>query len=297
MQLKNLEIDLLRTFVEVAYTRNFTRAAERLNRVQSAVSSQIKRLEELAEARLLDRTRRSVKLTKEGEVLLEYAERMLRLNDAALSDLGFGIIEERVRIGVADCTTHFITLALTRFAQTHPNVQVDIYCDRSRKIVDTYDAGDLDLAVVIQDRAKPSGEAVRREPLVWAAVEGSDAMSRNPLPLAIFEPGCPLHAAAISALDRAGRRWRTAYTSPGRDGLLVAIRAGLAITIAPASAMEQGLMPVAPHYGLPELPDMTIALMLSERTLTTSGTALADVIRETLKEPAPVREFARAIAV
>ena len=297
MQLKNLEIDLLRAFVEVAYTRNFTRAARRLNRVQSAVSSQIKRLEELTEARLLDRTRRSVKLTREGELLLEYAERMLRLNDAALSDLGFSKFKERIRIGVADCTTQFVTLALARFAQTHPNVQVDIYCDRSRKVVDAFDAHDIDLAVVIQDPAKPNGEEVRREPLVWVAVEGSDVVSRNPLPLAIFEPGCPLHTAAINALDRAGRRWRPAYTSPGRDGLLVAVNAGLAVSIAPARAMERGLLPVAPHYGLPELPDMTIALKVSERMLMTVGATLADVIRETLNQPEPVLEFPKAVAV
>lgn len=297
MRLKNLEIDLLRAFAEVAYTRSFTRAAKRLNRVQSAVSNQIKRLEELTGARLLDRTRRSVKLTKEGEVLLEYAERMLRLNDAAFADLGLGDVEERIRVGVADCASHFVTLALAKFARAHPKTRVDIRCERSWKILDAFDAGDIDLALVIQDPAKPNGEIERREPLVWATAEDSDAASQSPLPLAIFEPGCALRTVALSALDRVGRRWRAAYSSPCRDGLLVAVRAGLAVTIAPASTLEQGLVTVAPHYGLPELPSMAIVFKQSERALSQSGTALADIIHETLKETEPVLEFPRAVAV
>lgn len=297
MRLKNLEIDLLRTFAEVAYTRSFTRAAERLNRVQSAVSSQIKRLESLTGARLLDRTRRSVKLTKEGEILLEYAERILRLNDAALSDLGLDDVEEHVRVGVADSASHFITMALAKFAHRHPNVPVDIHCERSWKVIDALDAGDVDLALVLQELCKPNDELVRRDHLIWATAEGSDAPSQIPLPLAVFGPGCALRTAGLSALDRANRRWRAAYSSPCRDGLLVAVRAGLAVTIAAESTLEQGLVPVAPHYGLPELPDMTIAPKQSERTLSEAGRALADIIRDTVLETRPAMQYPRAAIV
>lgn len=297
MRLKNLEIDLLRAFTEVAYTRSFTRAAERLNRVQSAVSNQIKRLEELTGARLLHRTRRSVKLTKEGEVLLQYAERMLRLNDAALSDLGLSSAEERVRVGVADSVSHFITLALSKFAQQYPNVEVDIHCERSWKVIDALDAGEVDLALILQELGKPDDELVRREHLIWATTEGSDAPSQSPLPLAMFGPGCALRTAGVSALDRVGRRWRAAYSSPCRDGLLVAVRAGLAVTIAAESTLEQGLAPVAPQYGLPQLPDMSIVLKQSERTLSEAGNALADIIRETVMEVDPIVKFPQAAAV
>jgi DNA-binding transcriptional LysR family regulator len=127
--------------------------------------------------------------------------------------------------------------------------------------------------------------------------EGSDAASRNPLPLAIFAPGCPLRTMGISALDRSGRRWRTAYSSPCRDGLLVAVRSGLAVTIAPASTLEQGLVPVPAHYGLPELPDMTIALKRTKRTLSDAGAALAEVIRATLDETDRAPAFPEAVAI
>jgi len=296
MRLNNLEIDLLRAFTEVAYTRSFTRAAERLGRVQSAMSNQIKRLEELTGVRLLDRTRRSVTLTKEGEVLLEYAERILRLNDAALTDLGLGETSQRVRVGVADSVSHFMTMALANFAKTHPDVQIDIHCERSWKVVDLLDGGELDVVLALQEGGKPNDELVRRERLVWAAADGSDAPARSPLPLAVFGPGCALRTAGISALDRAERRWRAAYSSPCRDGLLVAVRAGLAVTIAAESTLELGLAPVASHYGLPPLPDMAVVLKLSKRTLSPAGAALANVIRETVRTAQPVLHFPQAVA-
>jgi len=296
MRLQNLDIDLLRAFMEVAYTRSFTRAAERLNRVQSAVSNQIKRLEELAGVRLFDRSRRRVKLTKEGEILLEYAERILRLNDAAFADLGMDEPVERVRLGVADSASHFVTLALAQFAKSHPNVQIDIHCERSWKVLELLNRGEIDLALVLQELNNADDDLIRKERLVWAATDDSDAPAQTPLPLAVFGPGCALRTASISALDRIGRRWRAAYSSPCRDGLLVAVRAGLAVTIAGASTLEHGLVPVGGNAGLPDLPDMAIVLKRSKRRLAPAATALADVIHETVTDARPVIPFAQAAA-
>lgn len=296
MRLQNLDIDLLRAFMEVASTRSFTRAAERLNRVQSAVSSQIKRLEKIAGVRLFDRSRRTVTLTKEGEILLEYAERILRLNDAAFGDLGMGEQTERVRVGVADSVSHFITLALARFAKIHPKLQIDIHCERSWKVLELLNVGEIDLALVLQEMRNADRGLIRSERLVWAATADSEAPMQTPLPLAVFGPGCALRTVGISALDRTGRRWRPAYSSPCRDGLLVAVRAGLAVTIAAASTLEHGLVPVEANAGLPVLPDMAIVLERSKRRLAPAAAALADVIQETVNDARPVIPFPQAAA-
>ena len=278
----NLDLDLLRTFSEVGHARNFTRAAERLGRVQSSVSAQIKRLEESAGTKLLDRTRRSVKLTKEGEILLDYAQKILQLNDAALSDLGQAKPSARVRLAVSDHSACFLPLALARFAQTHADIQVEIRCERSWDGLDALDEGDVDLAVVTQNCGRGDGEVVLRKPLVWAAAANSDAAERDPLPLAIFGPGCVYRNTALRALDEAGRPWRLAYNSPSRDGLLIAVRAGLAVTIATDCTVDPGLEILGPEHRLPALPKIEISLHRAKHDLPQPAKHLAAMIRETL---------------
>ena len=277
-----LDLDLLRTFAEVAHTRNFTRAAERLNRVQSAISSQIKRLEEQVGVQLLERTRRTVKLTKDGEVLLAYAHRILRLNDAAISDLGRPQASGLVRLGVSDHSACFMPDALSCFAQGHPDVQVEVRCERSWDALDALDDGELDLAVVTQPCGRTGGEIVRREALVWAAAAGSQAPLQEPLPLAIFGPGCIYRQTALEALDAAGRPWRIAYNSPSRDGLLISVKAGLAVTVAPVSTVTDTLEFLDDSHALPALPPMELSMHLSKRHLSRPAKLLAAAIRETL---------------
>jgi DNA-binding transcriptional LysR family regulator len=275
----NLDVDLLQAFSEVAHTRSFTQAAERLNRVQSAVSGQIKRLESVTGVRLFDRTRRSVKLTKEGEILLDYAQKILRLNDAALSDLGQTRPSEKVRLAVSDHSACFLPQALVRFAAAMPAVQLEIRCERSW---DALDAGDVDLAFVTQPCGRTDGEVVYREQLVWAAAEKSEAPAADPLPLAIFGPGCVYRDAALRALDTCGRAWRIAYNSPSRDGLLIAVRAGLAVTVATESTLESGLAAIDAHHALPVLPEIELSLHRQSRGSSSATTRLWTIIQDTL---------------
>ncbi len=278
----NLDVDLLQAFAEVAHTRSFTQAAERLNRVQSAVSGQIKRLEFITGTRLFDRTRRSVKLTKEGEILLDYAHKILRLNDAALSDLGQTSPSEKVRLAVSDHSACFLPRALVRFAAAMPAAQLEIRCERSWDALDALDAGDVDLAFVTQPCGRTDGMVVYREQLIWAAAIGSEAPAHDPLPLAIFGPGCVYRDAALRALDACGRSWRLAYNSPSRDGLLIAVRAGLAVTVATENTLENGLAPIDPGHALPPLPEIELSLHRQPRGTPSAATRLASIIRQTL---------------
>ncbi len=256
----NLDLDLLRSFVAVAETGSFTRAAGRLGLVQSAVSMQVKRLEETAGQRLFDRSKRRVALSPDGEVLLGYARRMLALNLAALSDLGQATIEGGLRLGTADTAAHFLPKILARFARSYPRVQLEVHCDRSWHLLDALDAGEIDLALVTQQGARGGGRILRREPLVWATARGQIVPETEPLPLAVFAPGCAYRAAAMEALDAAGRAWRMAYSSTSLTGVQAAVLTGLAVGLLPQSTLLKGMIVLGEAEGLPPLPDYGITL-------------------------------------
>ncbi len=281
----NLDIDLLRAFVAVAETGSFTRAAGRLGRVQSAVSMQVKRLEEVAGSRLFDRSRRRVALSEDGEVLLGYARRMLSLNEAALTDLGQAAFEGRLRLGAADTAAYFLAGILSRFARAYPRVQLEVRCDRSWHLLDALDGGGIDLALVTQQGAHGGGRVLRREPLVWASSRGQSVHEADPLPLAVFAQGCAYRAAAMGALDGIGRRWRIAYSSTSVAGVQAAAMTGLAIGVLPQSTLLKGMRVLGPEDGVPPLPDYAITLHEPPGTRAPPAARLADDIAAQLALP------------
>lgn len=281
---RDLDLDLLRSFSAVAETKNFTRAAERLGRVQSAVSMQVKRLEDVVGTKLFHRTRRAVRLTPDGVVLLRHAQRMLRLNEQALADFGRQAIGGRVRLGATDTTMCFLPAVLSRFAQSYPLIELEIRCDRSWEALDALEAGEVDLALVTQPCGRDGGRVVRRESLMWAVSRESVVDEQDPVPLAIFAPGCIYRDAALKALEDMGRGWRHAYNSPSRGGLDVAVTAGLAVTIVPECALAPGLRVLGPEQGYPALPAIEILLYRSAGAGSASVATLAEVIVETPDE-------------
>ncbi len=282
----NLDLDLLRGFVAVAETGSFTRVAGRLGRVQSAVSMQIKRLEEVAGSRLFERSKRKVTLSEEGEVLLGYARRMLALNHEALSDLGRTSVEGTVRLGSADTAAYFLPGILARFASAYPLVQVELRCDRSWHVLDALDAGEVDLALVTQQGARRGGQSVRREPLAWASARGHAVYQTDPVPLALFAQGCAYRKAAMRVLDAADRKWRIAYSSTSVTGIQAAAMTGLAIGVLPQSTLVNGMRALGPEAGLPPLPDYEMTLHTRPGTAPGPVTHLADDILAQLAVPA-----------
>ncbi len=256
----DLQIDLLRAFHEVAEAGSFTRAAKRLNRVQSAVSMQIKRLEEAVGHRLFARNGRSIALTDEGVMLLGYARRILSLNQEALTSLRLPAMAGLVRLGASDVASYLLPGILSRFAAAYPCLQLEIHCDRSWHLLDALDRGDVDLALVTQHQGRPPGRLVREEPLVWAAARGSRAPERDPVPLALFGHGCIYREAALRALDGCKRRWRIAYSSVNPAGLKAAVGAGLAVTTAVRSMVDDDMEVLGAEEGFPPLPPVRITL-------------------------------------
>jgi DNA-binding transcriptional LysR family regulator len=282
-----IETDLLATFVAIADAGGFTEAAARIGRTQSAVSMQMRRLEERLGGPLFLRAGRGVILSPRGEQLLPHARRLLRANREVVAAFSAGALDGRLRLGAPDdYASTFLPPVLARLALTHPRVEVDMLCATSADLIAAIAAGGLDLAIVTAGSGERDATLLRREPLVWVGHPGHPAHERDPLPLAVFHPGCLFRRAALDALGGAGRASRIAYTSLSDAGVVAAVRAGLAVGVLARSTVPEGLVVLGPAAGLPPLPEVGIAMVRAPSPATALRTALEAAIAEALSEPA-----------
>lgn len=260
---RNLEIDLLRSFVAVAESGGFTRAASLVGRTQSAVSLQIRRLEDQLGKAVFDRGPRHLALTPDGEKLLGHARQMLRLNDAAMAELTEPDVAGLVRLGVPeDFATVHLPGVLAAFTDAHPRVELEVTCDLTLNLEAGFRAGDFDLVLLKREPGVAiDGIRVWREPLVWVARDRFSVPSDGPLPLIVSPQPCVYRKRAVTALDACGRSWRCAYTSTSLAGTQAAVRAGLGLAVLPREMCPSDLLPVPPESGLPALADTEIALI------------------------------------
>ena len=262
---RDLELDLLRTFIAVVDGGGFTRAAERLHRTQSTVSQQLKRLEERLDTPLLLRNTRSVSLTDRGELLLSYARRLLALNDEALSALDETRLQGRVCLGSAqEVADGGLAELLARFARLHPNVALEIRVDANLKLRDEVERGDLDLAVVFQEPGQTLGggahcEVIGRLHRVWVASPDLIVNDNEPLPLVLSNGPCIFRNAVLDALDSIDRSWRIALSTPSLSGMRAALRAGLGVGVRTERWLEPDLQVLGGD--LPPLPDVEMVLL------------------------------------
>lgn len=258
----NLPTELLRTFVAIADTGNFSQAAERVHRTQSAVSMQVKRLEELVEKTLFKRDSRHSSLTADGLTLLGYARRILKLNEEAVSLLTRPELSGWVRIGLPDdYATRFLPEILAGFSRTHPRVQVEVICEPSTQLRQRMKRQELDLAITTS--AAPDEEnalLLSREAVVWATSEQHFPHEETPLPLALFPSDCIYRRWAVEALEREDIEYRVAYSSPSNMGLQSAVIAGLAVTATSQSIIPPGMRQLRPEEGVPLLPNVYLLL-------------------------------------
>ena len=251
----------LKSFVSIAETGTFGKAAATVKRTQSALSLQIKRLEEQLGCELFDRTARRVSLTPQGEIFLGYAKRIIQLQWEAYSRLREPDIEGEIRFGTPeDFATHYLPDVLASFRQHHPRVQLNVDCNLTLNLIEGFHRGEYDLILVKRDPQRvKGGTKVWREPLVWAAADGYQ--QEEPLSLVLSPQPCIYRARALAALDRAKRSWHISYTSPSLAGTLAAVKAGLGITVLPAHMIPAGIHPIRKETRLPHLADAELALM------------------------------------
>lgn len=259
---RNLDIDLLRAFATIAAEGNVSRAAERLLRSQSTVSLQLKRLEDMLRHRLFERASRPLRLTRDGEVLLDYAHRMLALNDEAVARIDEPQLEGVVRLGVPEdfATTHMPSI-LGAFARTHRLVSLEVTCDLTLNLSRKFRDRELDIALLKREPAlRLAGVKVWREPLVWVAADGCAPRRGTVVPLVVSPEPCVYRKRATHALGRARRSWRVAYTCASLAGTLAAVRAGLGVSVLPKDMVPSDLHALGSAV-LPDLRDTEIALV------------------------------------
>jgi DNA-binding transcriptional LysR family regulator len=280
----NLDLDLIRTFVTIADTRSFTRTGERLGRTQSAISLQVRRLEDRLGVKLLARDPRRVGLTEAGEAFLPKARRLLRVNDEILAELTGEDLEGEVRLGAPeDFATVYLPDILGAFARAHPRVALAVTCDLTLNLLDRLQAGALDLALVKREPLGPDlGVRVWREPLVWVAADRAVLKPEAPAPLVIAPAPCVYRRRAVAALEARGRTWRAAYTSPSLAGQHAALRAGLGLTVLPREMVPDDLVLLGEADGLPPLEDAEIALLKARGGAPRAADRLAEFILASL---------------
>lgn len=280
-----LDPELLQAFVAVADQRSFTRAATRLNRTQSAVSMQIRRLEDRLGSKLFNRTKASVELSPAGEGLLGYARRILTLNDEAAARLREHKVEGLVRIGVMDdYGTLIVPPLLASFLTGHPLIHVEMETGLTAampaRLGKTYD-----LVIAMHPVGRGEGEFLRREQAVWATSAEHPVEAQDPLPVALAPQGCLFRKWAIEALDGARRRWRLAFVSPSPAAVESIAAQGLAVTVVKSGTFPAKLRLLSERDGLPPLPAADICLHRAAK-LSPAGALLADHLRIAISEGA-----------
>jgi len=278
-----LDIDQLRTFVAIADTGSFTRAADVVHKTQSAVSMQMKRLEERLGRSIFERDGRLSKLTDEGERLLDYARRIVRLNTECMASFNDNELVGRVRLGLPDdYADRYLPEILARFSRSNPKAEVTVMCEPTQNLIERVQHGDVDLAIITHvDRRGPS-EIVRIEQLLWVTSARHAVHEERTIPLALGRPNCDWRHSATEALESADRPFRILYVAWHSTAVGAAVLAGLAVSVLPESAVRPGMRILGPSDGFPALPSCKIGLIRARREENPLADALGFHIKQSL---------------
>lgn len=285
--LRNIDVDLLRSFVTIAELRSFTRAAAALFRSQSTVSTQIRRLEELVGQSLLQRSPHVVSLTQAGERFLGYARRIVALHDEALDVINAQQVSGRVRLAVMDdYATLVLPEILARFARSHPDVELEVTTGFTRDLLNSL-GEEFDLVLATQKAGDGRGIVLRREPTLWACADEASFTLDAPLPLALLKAPNMFREWALAALDEAGLRWRILFSSTSIGAVEAVAASGAALTVVKQGTARPGLRLVGTEAGLPGLPASEIALHMAPGRASAAIAAMSAFLSETLREKGP----------
>jgi DNA-binding transcriptional LysR family regulator len=257
-----LPIDLLHTFSSVAETGSFTRAGELQHITQSAVSMQMKRLEEVVGQSLFRKKGRSFHLTPAGESLLEHALRILSAHNEAVAALSSPKLYGVIRFGCAEeYASRFLPTVLADFRKAFPRIRVEMISTASPELERMLQADDLDLCIIGGE--SEGGRIIHREPLVWVTARNGGAHLEEPLPLAVYQEGCVCRKWALDELRRADRPYWIAFVSASSYSILAAVRAGMAVAPISADTIDDSFRILGPENGFPLLPVSELRLHLS----------------------------------
>ncbi|MBH8613321.1 LysR family transcriptional regulator [Pseudomonas mohnii] len=288
MRRPTFDLDVLRTFVTGVEFNSFAKAADRLGRSTSAVSAQLKKLEEQVGTPVLTKSGRGLALTPTGETLLSHARRLLELNDGIFQTLHESQTAGTIRLGLQeDFGEHFLSDILRRFVQTYPRVNLEVRIARNAELLALVESADLDLALTWDTgHLSPYATRLGETQMHWIGARDMPllaALDDSSLPLIMFDAPCVLRSAATQALDAAQIPWRIALTSPSVGGIWAAVAAGLGLTLRTRIGLPNHLTVVS---GLPPVPSLGYVLHSIGDDPTPAAQQLAALIKTSLQEQA-----------
>lgn len=271
---------LLKNFLVLAKTRNFTKASAKLFCSQSCLSLQIARLETLLNKPLFIRDKRNVTLTLEGEQMVGYAQKILKLEEEMLNHFKQPSLSGQVCFGTPeDLATVYLPNILANFVKTHPAIFLNVHCEFTLDLLKGFDSQHYDLVLIKQDpqNPHPKSQEVWKEPLVWVS-QKDKLWKEDLLPLVLAPSPCVYRQRAIDALNRDGIQWRIVYTSPSLTGTFAAVKAGLGVSVLPFNMVSKELQIIR---SLPVLKDAQISLLRQENA-SEAAIALGDHIAKAI---------------
>lgn len=277
-----LDLDHLRSFLAIVNTGSFTRAAQHVHKTQSAVSVHIRRLEETLGKPLFAKDGRNARLTPEGELLVDYAKRLLELNHETVSAISVPLLSGQIRIGTPVYAERYFPLIFASFAKAYIDVEIQIFSDESGELARKLDRSELDIALVTHASAHGRGEVICMEQLYWVTSADHRVHQLEVVPLALYHAASALRTIATDALDAVGRRYRVAYCSASNDALIGAVSAGLAVGMLPGCSLQPSLRVLNESDDFPSLPQFAIALIQGASSNEPHVKAMAEHIKNSL---------------
>ena len=280
--IRDVDTSTLRSFLAVAETGGFTAASKRLFRSQSAVSMQIKKLEEIVGAEVFERTTGGVALTAQGELLVGFARRLVELHDLAIAEVRGDLVTGTVRIGVMDdYATHVLPELFAAFNRRYPGIKLEITTGFTSQLVEGL-GSEFDLVLATQGAGSKAGRVLLRERTCWAFSARKPLPDLSVVPLAVLAPGNLFRNWATDALDRAGLPWRIVYSSTSISAIEAAAAAGIAVTVVKSGTARSDLRILGSAEGLPALPASEIALHRPPGQLSPAAHQLAEFLEQEL---------------
>jgi DNA-binding transcriptional LysR family regulator len=275
---RNLDMTALRAFVAVAECGGVTKAAGVLNLTQSAVSMQIKRLEESMGRGLFHRGGRKLTLTGEGEQVLSYARRLLTLNDELLARLSDEACAGELVLGMPDDIVYpHIPGVMKRLAREFPRTRINLLSGYSTSLRERFESGEYDVILTTEDKPDPSAEVLTECDLVWIGAENGTAWQQRPLRLAL-EEHCIFRPLALNVLDRAAIPWEMGSSGRNCEVMGATAAADLAVTVRLRWAVPEGCTVIEPGNALPDLGRIRIAMYTRS-----SGNPVAEALAAQLR--------------
>ena len=278
----DLDVSLLKTFIAVIDTGSLTAAARRVGRSQPAITHQLKRLEAALNRTLFAENKRA--LTKDGEVLLGYARKLIALNEEIRSRFSTPGLAGHVTLGTPDLyAPYLLPQILGRFARAHPDVEIELRCMRSVHLHAALLQNEIDIAVLTAQPHFVEPQIVRQEPLVWVASPDARPELNSRMPLALLPEGSVLRQKAIEALSAAGLSWTIVSISESISGLKAAVLAGLAVSVLPKCSASNELRRLTSRDGLPPLSPVDLVLQQRADGIQAPAATLAKYIAAELR--------------